>query len=109
MEAYASWIRRVAAYLIDHMLGLAIGVALGIVGGLIVAWAGGGARLQGVVGLIVNLAMLAYWIWNWGFRQGITGSTVGQVRPLASDRRSAATSPTSWMRSRTASATCCRC
>ncbi|KZS59874.1 hypothetical protein A4G28_08810 [Mycobacterium ostraviense] len=78
MEAYASWIRRVAAYLIDHMLGLAIGVALGIVGGLIVAWAGGGARLQGVVGLIVNLAMLAYWVWNWGFRRGITGSTVGK-------------------------------
>lgn len=78
MAAYASWFRRVGAYLIDHLLGLAIGVALGIVGGLIIARAGAGSRFQGVVALIVNLAMLAYWVWNWGLRQGITGSTVGK-------------------------------
>lgn len=78
MAAYASWIRRVGAYLIDYMLGFVIGVTLGIVGAVTATLVGGGSRFQGIVALIVNLALLAYWVWNWGFRQGITGSTVGK-------------------------------
>jgi uncharacterized RDD family membrane protein YckC len=33
-----------------------------------------GLLAQGVAGLVV----LAYWVWNWGYRQGTTGSSLGK-------------------------------
>ena len=77
-EAYASWIRRVGAYLIDYLLFLIVAGILGVGGGLITAAAGGSSRLEGIVQSILNLVALAFVIWNWGYRQGTTGSSIGK-------------------------------
>jgi len=78
MEAYASWIRRVGAYLIDHLVWWIGGAVLAVIGGVIVGAAGGSSRLEGIVQLILYLVTLAYWLWNWGYRQGSTGSSIGK-------------------------------
>jgi uncharacterized RDD family membrane protein YckC len=77
-EAYTSWIRRVGAFIIDQILCLILAVILGAGGGLIVAAAGGSSRLDRIVEPILYLAVVAYLIWNWGYRQGKTGSTIGK-------------------------------
>ncbi|VBA31221.1 hypothetical protein LAUMK35_04971 [Mycobacterium pseudokansasii] len=78
MAAYAWWIRRVGAYLIDYMLGFVIGVTLGIVGGVTATLVGGGSRFQAIVALIVTVAVLVYWVWNWATAKGLP------ARPSAS-------------------------
>ena len=65
-QAYASWLRRVGAYLIDYLLFLILAVILGVTGGLIVTAAGGSSRLDGIVDLLLTVAVLAYVIWNSG-------------------------------------------
>src|SRR5271170_2962744 len=77
-EAYASWIRRVGAYLIDYILLLIVAVILGLGGGLITAAAGGSSRLESIVQSILDLVILAFLIWNEGYRQGTTGSSIGK-------------------------------
>jgi uncharacterized RDD family membrane protein YckC len=77
-EAYASWIRRVGAFIIDQLVYLILVAILGLGGGLIIGAAGGSSRLEGIVRLILTLVILAYLIWNWGYRQGTTGSTIGK-------------------------------
>jgi uncharacterized RDD family membrane protein YckC len=77
-EAYASWIRRVGAFLIDQIVYLTLVVILGLGGGLIVGAAGGSSRLEGIVRSILILVVLAFLIWNWGYRQGRTGSSIGK-------------------------------
>ncbi len=77
-EAYASWIRRVGAFIIDQIVYLTFVVILGLGGGLIVGAAGGSSRLEGIVQLILTLVVLVFLIWNWGYRQGTTGSTIGK-------------------------------
>jgi len=76
--AYTSWIRRVGAFVIDQLLFQIGAVILGLAGGVVVGLAGGSSRLEGIVNLILTVAVLAYWIWNWGYRQGTTGCTVGK-------------------------------
>ena len=77
-EAYASWIRRVGAFVVDQIVYLALVVILGLGGGLIVGAAGGSSRLEGIVQSILTLAVMAFLIWNWGYRQGTTGSSIGK-------------------------------
>ena len=77
-EAYASWIRRVGAFIIDQLVYLILVAILGLGGGLIIGAAGGSSRLEGIVRSILTLVILAYLMWNWGYRQGTTGSTIGK-------------------------------
>ncbi|SRR5271166_3317739 len=92
-DSYTPWITRVLAFLIDN---LPILIVYGI-----------GALIQGVtaenncvtdvsqydvsthcvaqdsvIGLlaqgVAGLAVFAYWLWNWGYRQGTTGSSLGK-------------------------------
>jgi streptogramin lyase/uncharacterized RDD family membrane protein YckC len=94
-ETYTSWIRRVAAWLIDA-LPLAILLAVGDAGPVIVAGigdrsctvnqagdtsctpSGTGFIIAAIIAVIFNLLGLAYWLWNLGYRQGRTGSSIGK-------------------------------
>jgi len=78
MEAYASWIRRVGAFIIDQIAYLGLAAILGFGGGLIVGATGGSSRLEGAIESVLYVAVLAFMVWNWGYRQGTTGSTVGK-------------------------------
>ena len=92
-EAYTSWITRVAAYFIDV---LPAAVLMGI-GQLImfstakndclsestdtsysVACASHPTGLGTTVAVLCGLAALAYGVWNFGYRQGTTGSSIGK-------------------------------
>jgi RDD family len=95
-ETYTSWIRRVLAALIDMVPILILGaIAAGAFwipapgcktayANCELAWADSlaGSMLVGLLMLALMLAalimMAAYWIWNWGYRQGRTGSSVGK-------------------------------
>jgi uncharacterized RDD family membrane protein YckC len=92
-EAYTSWFTRVLAWLIDNVpvfivLCIAYGVAFGTADNQCVS--NGGDYDYGVyctssfgaLGAILlgmgYIASLAYWVWNWGYRQGTTGSSIGK-------------------------------
>jgi uncharacterized RDD family membrane protein YckC len=90
-QAYTSWITRVGAAIID---GIPPAIVLGIGYGIAIATGentcvtdtyGYGvyctSSMSGVGVAILALAWLvtaAYWIWNWGYRQGTTGSSIGK-------------------------------
>jgi len=92
-EAYTPWFTRVLAALIDNVpvfvvLGIAYGIAFGTADNQCVS--NGGEYDYGVyctssfgaIGVILlglgYIAALAYWVWNWGYRQGTTGSSIGK-------------------------------
>lgn len=77
-RAYTSWARHVGALIVHQILYLVLTGILGLGGGVIVALAGGSSSLEGVVQAIASLVVLAYGLWNWGYRQGATGSSVGK-------------------------------
>lgn len=92
-EAYTSWIRRVGAFVIDQLLYMILAVGLGVGGGVIIGMADGtscptgestdatscsSSVFEGIVSSIITLVVLAYWFWNWGYRQGRTGSSIGK-------------------------------
>ncbi len=77
-ESYASWTRRVGAFIIDQLVYLILVVIFGLGGGLIIAAAGGSSGMERVVDMILFLLVLTFVIWNWGYRQGTTGSTLGK-------------------------------
>ena len=90
-QAYTSWLARVGAALIDGippllLLALGYGIAsataekicvsspYGYGGECAVAFTG-----LGVLAILVAwLATFAYWIWNYGYRQGTIGSSIGK-------------------------------
>jgi protease PrsW len=88
-EAYTSWIRRVGAYIIDT-----IPVAILLGAGPVIAGVIGGescttdpntgtvscspSGMGAILAVIFYLVALAYWIWNWGYRQGTSGSSIGK-------------------------------
>ncbi|MCW2563854.1 MAG: hypothetical protein JWQ31_2414 [Mycobacterium sp.] len=91
-EAYTPWITRVLAWLIDDVpvfivLGVAYGVAFGTADNQCLST---GEYSYGVyctssfsaIGVILlglgYIAALAYGLWNWGYRQGTTGSSIGK-------------------------------
>lgn len=70
--SYASWATRVLAQAIDMVpLGVAMGIAWGV-------QSGADAGLATATVLLVVLATLAYGVWNFGHRQGTTGSSLGK-------------------------------
>ena len=90
-EAYTSWIQRVVATLIDAIPVVVIG---GIGEGIAIATGNnscvastdgyGGACTSSpsafgmLASFLAGLVVLAFAIWNWGYRQGTTGSTIGK-------------------------------
>ena len=91
-DAYTPWITRVLAWLIDSVpvfvvLGIAYGIAFGTADNECVST---GAYSYGVyctssfgaIGVILlglgYIATLAYVVWNYGYRQGTTGSSIGK-------------------------------
>jgi uncharacterized RDD family membrane protein YckC len=92
-EAYTPWISRVGGYLIDIIPALVVaGIAQGIAFGTAdnKCTSSGGEYDYGVYctssfstfGVILiaiaYIAVFVYYIWNWGYRQGTTGQSIGK-------------------------------
>jgi uncharacterized RDD family membrane protein YckC len=92
-EAYTPWITRVLGYLIDIVpaavvIGIGAGIAFGTADNECVS--NGGEYDYGVdctsnmtaFGMIIYILayvlVFAYGIWNWGYRQGTTGQSIGK-------------------------------
>jgi uncharacterized RDD family membrane protein YckC len=73
-EAYTPWLTRVIAWLIDFvpvfiLEGIGYGLLLGTTG----------ASTLGQASFIITwLLSIAYLVWNYGYRQGTTGSSIGK-------------------------------
>lgn len=93
-ESYTPWIKRVGAAIVDNIpIAIVIGIGQGVAFALgdtqcVTDSSGNGysalctSSLSGVgilVIVVAGLLALVYWIWNWGYRQGATGSTVGKA------------------------------
>lgn len=92
-DAYTPWIKRVGAYIIDV---IPIAILSGVGQGLSLATgennctSSSGDNNYGVyctsqpsaLGLILSfvfgIAAIAFWLWNYGYRQGTTGSSIGK-------------------------------
>ena len=70
-ESYAAWHTRALALLIDYLPAAVIAVGVGSAFG---QDSGSGQA----AGLLVNLIVVAYLIWNYGYRQVTTGSSLGK-------------------------------
>ena len=92
-EAYTAWFTRVVGYVIDIVpaavvMGIGAGIAFGTADNECVSVAGqyeyGGYCTSSmtafgvVVYILAYIVTLAYWIWNWGYRQGTTGQSIGK-------------------------------
>ena len=88
-EAYTSWITRVAAWFIDYLpvlivVGIAQGIAILTGDNECVTYGSGVACTSSysVVGSVVSflgsVLALAFVVWNYGYRQGTTGSSIGK-------------------------------
>ncbi|WP_456299269.1 RDD family protein [Mycolicibacterium mengxianglii] len=91
-EAYTSWFTRVVASLIDGLIvGIPVGIAQGIsyatgdsecttdtVDGYSAYCSSSPSALGWILTTVVGLAAFAFGIWNYGYRQGTTGSSVGK-------------------------------
>jgi uncharacterized RDD family membrane protein YckC len=91
-EAYTPWITRVLAWLIDNVpvfivLGIAYAIAFGTADNQCLSTGEYSYGVYctssfGAIGVILlglgYIAALAYWVWNWGYRQGTTGSSIGK-------------------------------
>jgi streptogramin lyase len=94
---YTSWIRRVGALYIDRIpfvlllyaapvIAVAIGEAVADksctidpgTGNTSCHPTGTAPLVGGIFALIFVLLALVFWIWNWGYRQGKTGSSIGK-------------------------------
>ena len=92
-DAYTPWIKRVGAFIIDT---IPIAILSGVGQGLSLATGENNCTSSSIdnnygvyctsqpsaLGLILSfvfgLAALAFWIWNYGYRQGTTGSSIGK-------------------------------
>jgi uncharacterized RDD family membrane protein YckC len=72
-ESYTPWLTRVLAFLIDS-------VPFIILQGInqVIMSASRESAIGALLGLVISLLSLAYWIWNFGYRQGTTGSSIGK-------------------------------
>jgi len=88
-ESYTPWITRVAAWFIDSIpaiivVGIAQGIAILTGDNDCVNYGGGVACTSSysIIGLLVaflgSVVALAYIVWNYGYRQGTTGSSIGK-------------------------------
>jgi uncharacterized RDD family membrane protein YckC len=93
-EAYTPWVRRVAATLIDGIPVLvAMGIGFGMITGTqetacqaqmseydVAQFCSTGSSVVGLVSFALALLLsVAYGIWNYGYRQGTSGSSVGKA------------------------------
>ena len=92
-EAYTPWIKRVGAWIID---GIPVAILSGVGQGLMyatgenncvstsgensygVSCTSNPSALGLILSLVFGLAALAFAIWNYGYRQGTTGSSIGK-------------------------------
>jgi uncharacterized RDD family membrane protein YckC len=72
-EAYTPWLTRVFAWLIDFIpVAILEGIGYGLFGTT-------GASTLGQASLVITwLLSIAYLVWNYGYRQGTTGSSIGK-------------------------------
>jgi uncharacterized RDD family membrane protein YckC len=90
-EAYTPWIHRVGAAIIDLLpvlvvIGIGQGIAFGTADNQCVSGAGdydisctsSFSALGAIVNLLTSVLAFAYWVWNYGYRQGTTGSSIGK-------------------------------
>lgn len=92
-EAYTSWFHRVVGYVVDVVpvaviMGIGMSIAFGTAdnectssGGqydYAVSCTSSMTAFGMIVYILAYLAVLAYWIWNWGYRQGTTGQSIGK-------------------------------
>ncbi|BBX44446.1 RDD family protein [Mycobacterium cookii] len=90
-QPYTSWIARVGATIVDGIPGMVIGgigVGIAVATGTNACVADtegyGGSCTSSFSGVgiattfLASLLVLVYSIWNWGYRQGTTGSTIGK-------------------------------
>jgi uncharacterized RDD family membrane protein YckC len=92
-EAYTAWFTRVVGYVIDIVpaalvMGIGAGIAFGTADNQCVSVGGqyeyGGYCTSSmtafgmIVYILAYIVALAYWIWNWGYRQGTTGQSIGK-------------------------------
>jgi uncharacterized RDD family membrane protein YckC len=88
-EAYTSWFTRVLAWVIDYIpvfviVGIAQGIAIATGDNDCVTYGSGVACTSSysVVGSILSflgsVLALAFVVWNYGYRQGTTGSSIGK-------------------------------
>lgn len=85
-EAYTDWVKRVLAYLIDAVP-VFILVIIAVVIGLVTATCedyGYGVRVcqtstaGSLIQWLLYLVAIAYAVWNFGYKQGTTGSSIGK-------------------------------
>lgn len=75
---------RAVAYLIDSVILLVPMVAIFPVLAITSALGDAGAVLGAILAVVLMLAGFAYFIWNYLYRQGVTGQTIGkQVKAIA--------------------------
>jgi uncharacterized RDD family membrane protein YckC len=72
-RAYTGYLRRRCAVAVDYVALLALTVIVAVIGSAVTRTVG-----ESVFWSINIVAWLAYWLWNWGYRQGVTGSSVGK-------------------------------
>lgn len=93
-DAYTSWFTRVLAYLIDAIpvlvvSGIAVIVIFATMGDVTSSYTeydyGGSYSASGEISGagwaaygLAALVNFAYWLWNYGYKQGTTGSTIGK-------------------------------
>jgi uncharacterized RDD family membrane protein YckC len=92
-EAYTPWATRVLAWLVDFIpLAIIEGIGVGLLLGTqetacitdtseydLGEFCATGASTLGQISIaITGILALAYWIWNLGYRQGTTGSSIGK-------------------------------
>lgn len=92
-SAYTPWLSRVLAWVIDFiplliLQGIGAGILLGTQDTACVTdnseyelgeFCASGASTTGQIAIAVTAILaLAYWIWNLGYRQGTTGSSIGK-------------------------------
>jgi RDD family len=90
-EVYTSWLTRVGAAIIDILpsavlIGIGAGIAFGTADNQCTSDTYGygvycTSNMTGfgvAVYALAYLISIAYWVWNWGYRQGTTGSSIGK-------------------------------
>jgi uncharacterized RDD family membrane protein YckC len=92
-SSYTSWITRVVAFVIDSVpVGVLIGIGIGIAVatganscvttdlnyGSSVSCSSNPSPVGVIIAVLAYLAALAFGIWNYGYRQGTTGSSIGK-------------------------------
>ena len=72
-DSYTPWLTRVLAFLID-----AVPIIILQVFNQVITMARRESVIAALLGLVFSLLILAYWVWNFGYRQGTTGSSIGK-------------------------------